>query len=122
MIGDGGNSGFMGFGLLGLWVFGCLIFFFFVGFGCDCGLWLKWQFGGCVGGGLVAVGMVAVGGVAGCGCVGGGLIFFFFFLPWAVLGNGCGCVGGGHMKVVAVGCGCHMKVVTGGVCGCDNCV
>ena len=35
---------------------------------------------------------------------------------------GCGCVGGGHMKVVAVGCGCHMKVVAGGVCGCDNCV
>ena len=103
MIGDGGNSGFMGFGLLGLWVFGCLIFFFFffVGFGCDCGLWLKWQLGG---------------------CVGGGLIFFFFFLPWAVLGYGCGCVGGGHMKVVAVGCGCHMKVVAGGVCGCDNCV
>ena len=103
MIGDGGNSGFMGFGLLGLWVFGCLIFFFFffVGFGCDCGLWLKWQLGG---------------------CVGGGLIFFFFFLPWAVLGYGCGCVGGGHMKVVAVGCGCHMKVVAGGVCGCDNCM
>ena len=100
MIGDGGNSGFMDFGLLGLWVFGCLnFFFFFVGFGCDCGLWLKWRFGGCVGGGLVAVVMVAVG------CVGG-----------------CGCVGGGHMKVVAVGCGCHMKVVAGGVCGCDNCV
>ena len=58
MIGDGENSGFMGFGLLGLWVFGCLIFFFFVRFGCDCGLWLKRQFGG---------------------CVGGGLIFFFFF-------------------------------------------
>ena len=58
MIGDDGNSRFMGFGLLGLWVFGCLIFFFFVRFGCDCGLWLKRQFGG---------------------CVGGGLIFFFFF-------------------------------------------
>ena len=101
----------MGFGLLGLWVFGCLIFFFFVGFGCDCGLWLKWRFGGCVGGGLVAVVMVAVGCVGGYGCVGGGLIFFFFSLPWAVLGYGCGCVGGGHMKVVA-----------GGVCGCDNCV
>ena len=28
-----------------------------------------------------------------------------------MLGYGCGCVGGGHMKVVAVGCGCHMKVV-----------
>ena len=65
-----------------------------VGFGCDCGLWLKWRFGGCVGGGLVAVVVVAVGCVAGCGCV-----------------------GGGHMKVVAVGCGCHMKVVAGGVCG-----
>ena len=89
-MGDG-NSGFMGFGLLGLWVFGCLIFFF-VGFGCDCGLWLKWRFGGCVGGGLVVVVVVVVG------CV-----------------TGCGCVGGGHMKVVAVGCGCHMKVVAGGV-------
>ena len=44
------------------------------------------------------------------------------FLPWAVLGYGCGCVGGGHMKVVVVGCGCHMKVVAGGVCGCYNCV
>ena len=95
----------MGFGLLGLWVFGCLNFFFLVGFGCDCGLWLKWQFGGCVGGCLVAVGFVV-----GCGCVGGGLIFFFF-LPWVVLGYGCRCVGGGHMKVVA-----------GGVCGYDNCV
>ena len=48
--------------------------------------------------------------------------FFFFFLPRAVLGYGCGCVGGGHMKFVAVGYGCHMKVVAGGVCGCDNCV
>ena len=98
MISDGGTFGFMGFGLLGLWVFGCLIFFF-VGFGCDCRLWLKWRFGGYVGGGLVAVVVVAVGCVAGCGCV-----------------------GSGHMKVVAVGCGCHMKVVAGGVCGCDNCV
>ena len=71
MIGDGGNSRFMGFGLLGFWVFD--FFFFFVGFGCDCGLWLKWWFGGCVGGGLVAVVVVAVG------CVAGGLIFFFFF-------------------------------------------
>ena len=79
MIGDGGNSGFMGFGLLGLWVFGCLIFLFFVGFGYDCGLWLKWQFGGCVGGGLVAMVVFAVG------CVGGGLIFFFFLAV--------GCVG-----------------------------
>ena len=39
-----------------------------------------------------------------------------------MLGYGCGCVGGGHMKFVAVGYGCHMKVVAGGVCGCDNCV
>ena len=88
MIGDGGNSRFMGFGLLGLWVFGCLIFFF-VGFGCDCGLWLKWRFGGCIGGGLVVVVVVAVGCVAGCGCVAGGLIFFFFFscrgLCWAMV-------------------------------------
>ena len=83
---------------------------------------MKWRFGGCVGGGLVAMVVVVVGCVAGCGCVGGGLIFFFFFLPWAVLGYGCGCVGGGHMKVVAVGCGCHMKVVASGVCGYDNCV
>ena len=82
---------------------------------------MKWRFGGCVGGGLVVVVVVAVGCVAGCGCVGGGLNFFFF-LPWAVLGYGCGCVGGGHMKVVAVGCSCHMKVVASGVCGCDNCV
>ena len=93
---------------MGFWVFD--FFFFFVGFGCDCGLWLKWRFGGCVGGGLIAVVVVAVGCVVGCGCVGGGLIFFFF-LPWVVLGYGCGCVGGGHVKVVA-----------SGVCGCDNCV
>ena len=45
---------------MGFWVFD-----FLVGFGCDCGLWLKRQFGG---------------------CVGGGLIFFFFFLA-------VGCVG-----------------------------
>ena len=31
----------------------------------------------------------------GCGCVGGGLIFFFFSL--------------------VMGCGCHMEVVAGGV-------
>ena len=74
---------------------------------------MKWRFGGCVGGGLVAVVVVAVGCVAGCGCVAGGFILFFF-LPWAVLGYGCGCVGGGHMKVVSI--------VSGGVCGCDNCV
>ena len=61
---------------MGFWVFD----FFFVGFGCDCGLWLKWRFGGYVGGGLVAVVVVAVG------CVGGGLIFFFFFFV-------VGCVG-----------------------------
>ena len=63
MIDDGGNSRFMGFGLLGLWVFdifylfiylfifllvflvllrmGFLVFDFFCGFGCECGLWLK---------------------------------------------------------------------------------
>ena len=29
MIGDGENSRFMGFGLLGLWVFDILFFFFF---------------------------------------------------------------------------------------------
>ena len=46
-------------------------FFFFCGFGCDRGLWLKWQFVGCVGGGLVAVVVVvvAMGCVVGCGCV-----------------------------------------------------
>ena len=38
MIGDSGNSGFMGFGLLGLWVFGCLFFFFFFFF--FCWVWL----------------------------------------------------------------------------------
>ena len=31
MIGDGENSRFMGFGLLGLWVFDILFFFFFTG-------------------------------------------------------------------------------------------
>ena len=41
---------------------------------------MKWRFGGCVGDGLVAVVVVAVGYVAGFGCVGGGLIFFFFSL------------------------------------------
>ena len=70
-------------------------------------------------------------GSCGCGCRGlccwlwlcwWWFDFFFFFLPWAVLGYGCGCVGGGHMKVVAMGCGCHMKVVASGVCGYDNCV
>ena len=81
MISDGGNFGFMSFGLLGLWVFfffflfflllvflvllrmGFLVFdfFFFCGFGCDCGLWLKWRFGGCVGGDLLAVVVVAMG-------------------------------------------------------------
>ena len=75
---------------MGFWVFD---FFFFVGFGCDCGLWLKWRFSGCVGGGLVAVVVVAVGCVAGCGCVGGGLIFFFFFscrgLCWWWSHEGC---------------------------------
>ena len=71
---------------MGFWVFD-----FLVGFGCDCGLWLKWRFGGYVGGGLVVVVVVAVGCVAGCGCVGGGLIFFFFFffscrgLCWAMV-------------------------------------
>ena len=57
--------------------------FFFCGFGCDRGLWLKWQFVGCVGGGLVAVVVV--------GCVGGGLVFF--------LAVACGC----HIEVVASG-------------------
>ena len=36
---------------------GFLVFDFFCGFGCDCGLWLKWQFGG----DLLAVVVVAVG-------------------------------------------------------------
>ena len=47
-------------------------FFFLGGFGFDCGLWLKWRFGGCVGGGSVAVVVVAVGYVGGCSCVGFG--------------------------------------------------
>ena len=56
---------------------------------------MKWRFVGCVGGGLVAVAVVVVACVGscgcvglwfGCGCVGGGLIFFFFFfLPWLVV-------------------------------------
>ena len=66
-------------------------------------------------------------GSCGCGCRGlccwwFDFFFFFFSLPWAMLGYGCGCVSGGHMKVVVVGCGCHMKVVASGVCGYDNCV
>ena len=65
--------------------------FFFCGFGCDHGLWLKWQFVGCVGGGLVAVVVVVVG------CVGGGFGFFFFFF------------------FLAVACGCHIEVVASGV-------
>ena len=36
---------------------GFLVFDFFCGFGCDCGLWLKWQFGG----DLLVVVVVAVG-------------------------------------------------------------
>ena len=64
--------------------------FFFCGFGCDRGLWLKWRFVGCVGGGLVAVVGVVVG------CVGGGLVFFFFFF-------------------LAVACGYHIEVVASGV-------
>ena len=71
---------------MGFWVFD-FFFFFLVGFGCDCGLWLKWRFGGYVGGGLVVVVVVAVGCVAGCGCVAGGLIFFFSCrgLCWAMV-------------------------------------
>ena len=76
MNNNGGNYGFMGFGLLGLWVsdyyffflvflvllcMGFLVFDFFYGFGCDRGLWLKWRFVGCVGGGLVAMVMVVKG-------------------------------------------------------------
>ena len=67
-------------------------FFFFCGFGCDRGLWLKWRFVGCVGGGLVAVAVVVVACVGSCGCVGLRLWlcwwwfdFFFFFLPWVVV-------------------------------------
>ena len=101
---------FMGFGLLGLWVsdiffffwlvflvllgMGFLVFdfFFFCGFGCDRGLWLKWRFVGCVGGGLVAVAVVVVVCVGSCGCVGGGLIFFFSCrgLWWSHRGCSCG--------------------------------
>ena len=69
---------------MGFWVFD--FFFFFVGFGCDCGLWLKWWFGGCVGSGLVAVVVITVGCV-GLGCNSGLRLwlcwwwfdFFFFF-------------------------------------------
>ena len=56
-----------------------LVFDFFCVFGCDRGLWLKWRFVGCVAGGLLAVVVIVVGYVGGCGCVGGDLIFFFFF-------------------------------------------
>ena len=102
MIDDDGNFGFIGFGLLGLWVFffffffllvflvllrmGFLVFDFFCGFGCDRGLWLKWRFVGCVADGLLAVVVIVVGYVGGCGCVGLWLWlcwwwfdFFFFF-------------------------------------------
>ena len=69
MIGDGEISGFVGFDIyiyiyfffllvfLVLLRMGFLVFDFFCGFGCDCGLWLKWQFGG----DLLAVVVVAVG-------------------------------------------------------------
>ena len=82
MIGDGENSGFMGFGLLGLWVFGCLIFFFLVRFGCDCGLWLKRQFGGCVGGGLIFFFFSLV-----VGCVG---LWLWLCWWWSHEGYYCG--------------------------------
>ena len=93
--------------LLGM---GFLVFdsFFFCGFGCDRGLWLKWRFVGCVGGGLVAVAVVVVACVGSCGCVGLWLWlcwwwfdFFFFFLA-----VGCG----GHIEVVLVG-GCSWPAV-----------
>ena len=69
---------------------GFLVFDFFYGFGCDRGLWLKWRFVGCVGGGLVAMVMVVKG------YVGLWLWWFDFFF-------------------LAVGCGCHIKVVVSGV-------
>ena len=68
-------------------------FFFFCGLGCDRGLWLKWRFVGCVGVGLVAVAVVVVVCVGSCGCVSGGLIFFFFScrgLWWSHRGCSCG--------------------------------
>ena len=98
------------FFFLVFWVFftlvlWCWIFFFFCGFGCDCGLWLKWRFGGYVGGGLVAmvVVVVAVSYVGGCGCV--ELV--------VIMGYDCGCVGGGlnYYFFLVVGYGCHMEVV-----------
>ena len=52
---------------MGFSVFDFFFFFFFCGFGCNYGLWLKWRFGGCVGGDLVVVVVVAVGCV-GFGC------------------------------------------------------
>ena len=71
MISDDGNSGFMGLWISDMFFFffffllvflvllrmGFLVFDFFCGFGCDCGLWLKWQFGG----DLLVVVVVAVG-------------------------------------------------------------
>ena len=48
MIGDGGNSRFMGFELLGLWVFDMLlllVFFFFFFFGWFFGSSSHWFFG-----------------------------------------------------------------------------
>ena len=92
MIGDGEN---LGSWVLDCWVFGCLIFFFFfVGFGCDCGLWLKWWFGGCVGGGLVAMVMVVKGYVG-----------LWLWLCWWWF----------DFFFLAMGCGCHIKVVVSGV-------
>ena len=68
-------------------------------------MWLKWRFGGYVGGGLVAmvVVVVAVSYVGGCGCV--ELV--------VIMGYDCGCVGGGlnYYFFLVVGYGCHMEVV-----------
>ena len=77
-------------------------FFFFCGFGCNCGLWLKWWFGGCVGGDLVAV-VVAVMGCVGFGCNSGLWLWLCWWWWWF------------DFFFLAVGYGCHMEVVAGGV-------
>ena len=60
-----------------------MAFYFVCGFGCDCGLWLKWWFAGCAGGGLVA-GVVVAMGCVGFGCNSG----LWLWMYW-------------HMEVVA---------------------
>ena len=60
---------------------GGLIFYFVCGFVCDCELWLKWWFGGCVSGGFVFDFVYGFDFGCGFGCRSG----LWLWLPWAVL-------------------------------------